>query len=288
MPKLPKSPTAQTQSPLVTPKWLFSHLGEPDLVIADVRWVSGNPQGAREGYLAGRIPGAVFVDIDNDLADRSDPTRGRHPLPDPQHFVEALAAVSIGRQTRVVAYDDNAGSIAARLWWMLRWLGHDRVWLLDGALAGWKAENLPLDGGPAPVPVRSADPLEATPRMDLIATPADVEDASANGIILLDARAPERFSGAVEPIDLRGGHIPGALNAPWARNVTDEPAPRFRNPGELRKLFDALGVTSAGNVICYCGSGVTACHNVLAMEYAGLGTARLYPGSWSEWLQHHE
>jgi len=284
------------QSPLVGTDWLGDHLGEPDLVVADVRWTLADPEAGRKAYATARIPGAVFLDLDAELADRSDLRRGRHPLPDPGRLVATLAGRGIGQGTQVVAYDDAGGSIAVRLWWMLRWIGADGMCsILDGGIPKWIAEGRPLERdaprSPPPPGVARPHPRPLRPSLhpELAVDAATVARAAELGLILLDARAPERYSGEIEPVDARAGHIPGAINAPWELNMTEDPPFVYRPPAELRGHYKALGVGNGdgGRVVCYCGSGVTSCHDVLALELAGIRGARLYPGSWSEWVALH-
>ena len=272
---------------LVDTAWLAAHLGDENLVVADIRWQHGQPDFGREAFEAGRIPGAVRLDLDTDLSDLSDASRGRHPLPDPHHLVAALARVGIGEGTRVVAYDDAAGAVAVRLWWLLRWLGlRGFGFVLDGGIAKWFAERRTVESGPAPAPAPHPRPLAPRVRDELTVSRADVSRAEALGLVLLDARAPERYRGEIEPIDARAGHIPGAVNAPFTNNLTGDAAPVYRSPEELRAGFARLGVEPGDGprVVCTCGSGVTACHDLLALELAGIRGARLYPGSWSEWI----
>jgi len=272
---------------LISPRWLQDHLADPNLVIADVRWNGTSGGDARAAFESAHIPGAVFFDIDEDLSDRSDPRRGRHPLPDPQTFVDMLCAKGITPEHRLVAYDDAGGSIAARLWWMMRWIGNDVVSLLDGGLDVWLNEGRPMEAS-APRKRESAwRRFEPVIRDDLTASLTEVESAGASGAVLVDARAPERFRGEVETIDFKAGHIPGAINIPWKDNLTTNSLPMFRSPDDLRARFARHDISAGSNVVCYCGSGVTACHNLFALELAGFSGARLYPGSWSEWIQHH-
>ena len=263
--------------PLIDAEWLQRALDEEDVAVADVRWYPKG--GGREAYEEGHVPGAVFVDVDADLAGPRSGDSGRHPLPAPQAFAEAMERAGIGDDTALVAYDDAGGSNAARLWWMLTATGHPAA-VLDGGLAAWPGA---LEQGPG----RSRPPAHFTPRpwpTDRIADAAQVDrlrrDPSA---VVLDARSAERFRGEVEPIDPVAGHIPGAGNAPWAENL-DPVTGRFLPPGELRRRYQALGVDGTRTVVAYCGSGVTSCHDVLALEVAGLGRAKLYVGSWSGWI----
>ena len=272
-------------TPLVTPEWVNAHIGEEDLVIADVRWYF--EESGRDAFLERHLPRAIFLDLNDELADRSDLTRGRHPLPEPKQFIETLARAGIGKQTRVVAYDDTFGSIAVRLWWMLKQLGHEKVSVLDGGITRWEAEGYPVEHGDVERPARANEPLNFSEGWEGIVSRFDLGAALTGEMILLDARAPERYRGEEEPIDFRAGHIPGAVNAPWANNLTEGEMPIFRKPDELRRIYEKLGVTQDKQVVCYCGSGVTTCHNILALEYAGFKNVRLYPGSWSEWIHHN-
>lgn len=251
--------------PVVDLEWLRAH---PPAVIADVRHYLDGRSGT-DAYAAGHIPGAIRVELDTALAAPATAADGRHPLPEPQAFADAMATLGIGDDTTVVAYDDLGGAMAARLVWMLRMLGHDAA-LLDGGLAAWPAEL----SAEAPVVARATFTARPWPTEAL----ATIDDAAA-GEFVIDARAPERFRGESEPLDVRAGHIPGARNYPLTGNL--DAAGRFLSPEALRERFAA--VDDAANVISSCGSGVTACHNLVALEYAGLGRGRLYPGSWSQW-----
>ncbi len=258
--------------------------------MADIRWQHGQPDFGRDAFLAARLPGAVRLDLDRDLSDLSDPRRGRHPLPDPRDLVAALARAGIGEGTRVIAYDDQAGGVAGRLWWLLRWLGREgAAAVLDGGLPKWLAEGRPVASGPAPAPVAHPRPLPPLVRDGLTATAEEIAREAGRGLIVLDARAAERYRGEVEPIDARAGHIPGAVSAPFADNLAPGDPPVFRSPAELRATFARLGIAppDGPRVVCSCGSGVTACHDLLALEAAGIRGARLYPGSWSEWIALH-
>ena len=262
-------------APLVTASWLRERLGEPGLRVIDCRYKLGEPGAGELLWREGHIPGAAHLDVDRDLA-APPGDRGRHPLPDADAFAAAARRAGIGKDTLVVAYDEAAEGGAARLWWLLRHFGHDQVAVLDGGLRGWREEGGELRAGP-----EQTEPgdFEAKPPEDLPAT-ADELAAPSTGPVLLDARAPERYRGEVEPIDSVAGRIPGAVNLPFAELAPDG---RFLPPDELRARFEAAGVRSGDDAVAYCGSGVTACVLVLAAEVAGIGPARLYPGSWSEW-----
>jgi thiosulfate/3-mercaptopyruvate sulfurtransferase len=248
-------------------------------VLLDVRWALGGPPG-RESYVAGHLPGAVFLDLDKDLA-AGPGTGGRHPLPEPEDLQRVLRAAGVSEDSTVVVYDGGNGSVAARAWWLLRWSGHEAVAVLDGGYMAWEQEGRPVtteEAQPEPgdIVVRSG----GMPTVD-----ADGAVRLAKDGVLLDARAPERFRGETEPIDPRPGHIPGAVNAPFAGHIS--PAGRWLPAGELAERFRTLGVHANQTVGAYCGSGVTASSVVLALEVSGVtdpaNPAALYPGSWSEW-----
>ena len=274
------APRLELPGPMVDAAWLAEHLHDPHLVIADVRWSLASPDAGLRAYESGHIPGAVFVDLDADLsAGAGDGKHGRHPLPASGAFAAAMSGRGIGDDHTVVAYDDANGSVAARLWWMLDALGH-RAAVLEGGIGSWAGE-LETD-----VPDRATATFSEKPwPSDAFADADAVADAIERGVPVIDARAPERFRGEEEPVDARAGHIPGAVNVPWAGNV--EADGRLLPAGPLTDRFAAAGIDPAGNTeegpIVYCGSGVTACHDLLAMRVAGLPSARLYVGSWSEW-----
>ena len=273
-------------APLVTAPWLRERLGEPRLRVVDCRYKLGEPGAGERLYLEGHIPGAAHLDVDRDLA-APPGDRGRHPLPDPDAFAAAARHAGIGTDTLVVAYDEAAEGGAARLWWLLRHLGHDQVTVLDGGLRGWREEGGELQAGAEeiePGNFRAGEPETATATAEALAATLAEATEPAGGArrppIVLDARVPERYRGEVEPIDRVAGHIPGARNLPFMELA---PEGRFLRPDELRARFEQLGVQSGDDAVAYCGSGVTACVLVLAAEVAGIGPTRLYPGSWSEW-----
>jgi thiosulfate/3-mercaptopyruvate sulfurtransferase len=254
--------------PFVEPGWLASRLD--GVVVCDVRWYSDG-RSAAATYAAGHLPGAVYVDLDRDLS--APPGRaGRHPLPSPESFAAAMSRLGIGDGDTVVAYDDDCGAIAARLAWMLRVTGHDAA-VLDGGLAAWPG---PLSTEPVTRPPASFGPVP-WPAERL----ADIDAAAAAPGVLIDARSPERFAGAPDDLDPRAGHIPGARSLPTREHAGDDG--RLRDADALRERFAAVGIEPGVDVISSCGSGVTACHNLLVMEHAGLGPGRLFPGSWSQW-----
>jgi thiosulfate/3-mercaptopyruvate sulfurtransferase len=263
-------------NPIVDASWLAAQLGAPDLVIVDMRWYLGRPGEGHANYLAGHIPGAVFCDVDGPINGAGP---GRHPLPERAQLESALRELGVRRDDRVVAYDDSGGSIAARMWFLLRYFGHPRVAVLDGGLQAWPGE---LEAGEVTRP--PGDFVAAEPRRDWVLSFDDVRALPADEV-LLDARVHERYTGAVEPTGVRAGHIPGARSAPWQGNLDERG--RFLAPAALLRRFTSLGA-DGGNVVAYCGSGVTACHHLLALELAGLPGGRLYEGSWSEWAVRPE
>ncbi|APX03417.1 sulfurtransferase [Arthrobacter sp. QXT-31] len=244
-------------------------------VVLDVRWKLGDPDG-RSRYLEEHIPGAAYVDLPSELADPADPGRGRHPLPSRARFQEAARSWGISDGDTVVAYDDAGSTSAARVWWMLRNAGVRTVHLLDGGLAAWRAAGLPVEGGAVEPEAGNVTLTDG----GMPVTDADGAASWAAGGVLLDARAAERYRGDVEPVDPRAGHIPGAVSAPTTANLDDDG--RFLPAEELRKRFGALGVDTATPTAVYCGSGVTASHEIAALEIAGFA-ATLFPGSFSEW-----
>jgi thiosulfate/3-mercaptopyruvate sulfurtransferase len=253
----------------VSAEWLHEHLGEPDLRVIDFRWYLLGKKG-RDEYLAGHIPGAVFVELD----DVTGVGGGRHPLPTAAQFEGAMRSAGVSRDTRVVVYDDVGGSVAARLWFLLRWYGHGAQAVLDGGLQAWAG---PLEEGDVEA-ARGAFEARPSDRSRIL----DFEDvAGLKDAPLLDSRVGERYRGETEPIDPKAGHIPGARSAPFAGNLREDG--RFKSKEELRERFRELGVEGGEKVVVYCGSGVNACHNLLALELAGITDARLYAGSWSDW-----
>ena len=249
-------------------------------MLLDVRWALGDHRG-REKYLAGHLPGAVYVDLETELADPPDPARGRHPLPSLQRLQAGARRWGVRADRPVVAYDDSGGLAAARVWWLLRWGGLPEVRLLDGGLPAWVRAGGELEPGDVVPP--SGDVVLSGGGMPVI----DADDAAAlpgAGGLLLDARAAERYRGEVEPVDPRAGHVPGATSAPTTGNLTGEGT--FRPPGELADRFTALGLRPGADVGVYCGSGVTAAHEVAALAIAGIDAA-LWPGSWSQWSADH-
>jgi thiosulfate/3-mercaptopyruvate sulfurtransferase len=252
------------------------------LVVLDCRHELAAPDWGRQQFAAAHIPGAVFAHLDQDLSGPASARSGRHPLPDPADLAAFLGAAGIDSGTQVVVYDQDRSMYAARAWWLLRWLGHEQVRVLNGGLAAWRQADLPLQSQHTP-PTRRH--FIARPALVQAVTTAEVERAMGAGeILLLDARGADRFAGQNETIDPVAGHVPGARNQPFALNLAADG--RLRPAAELGRMWQALlGDTPPAQVVAMCGSGVTACHNLLAMQLAGLPGARLYAGSFSEWIR---
>lgn len=264
---------------LVDVATLQGHLADPDWRVIDVRHQLADTAYGERVYGESHLPGAVFLHCDRDLSGPMNGCNGRHPLPDPEKLAQRLGEIGIGAQTQVVVYDDAQGMIAGRLWWLLRWLGHDRVALLDGGLQAWQAAGGAMN---ATLPASRPANFVAEPRDVLVNADYVQSFLATSRMHLIDARGPERFRGENETIDPVGGHIPGAVNRFFQLNLRADG--RFKPAAELRAEWLAvLAGCSPDQVVHQCGSGVSACHNILAMEIAGLSGSRLYAGSWSEW-----
>ena len=255
--------------PLISADWLHAHIGDPDVRVIDFRWYLVGRQGAEE-YANGHIPGAAFVELD----DVTGKGPGRHPLPTLEQFQAAIRMAGVDDATAVVVYDDVGGSVAARVWFLLRWFGHERQAVLDGGLQAW---GEPLET--AAPHVRKGSFGARRPDRSRILDFDEV--ARQRGVPVIDSRAGERYRGEKEPVDPKAGHIPGARNAPFMGNLQEDG--RFKPREELRRRFEEVGVDPEEGAVVYCGSGVNACHNLLAMELAGIKNVRLYEGSWSDW-----
>ena len=259
---------------------LAAHAADDQWVVVDCRFkLADEDWGARE-YRTAHVPGAAYAHLGHDLSSPPDGTNGRHPLPDPDTLIETFGRLGIAPGMQVVAYDQDSGMFASRLWWLLRWMGHDSVAVLDGGFAKWMSEGRPTASGDHAAPAKR---FTGAPRAGMTAGAADVATlVNQRDALLVDARAPERFRGETEPLDRVAGHIPGAANHFFQQNLDEHGV--FRSPDDLReRLSSTLAGTTPDHVVCYCGSGVTACHNLLALEHAGLHGAKLYAGSWSEW-----
>lgn len=276
----------QLPKPLVGADWLLAalaqrnprleHPTDPDLRIVDVRFSLADPLAGYMAYREGHIPGAVYLNLETDLSAPLQPDRkgGRHPLPTPEAFARTLSQAGIGNEHWVVVYDDN-GMVAPRLWWMLRWLGHDAVAVLDGGFKAYVEAGGRLEAGVSPYPPATFTPH---PRPEMVLDAASVANRPA-GTILIDSRAPERYRGEVEPLDPVAGHIPGAINRDWTDSLG--PDGRFK-PAEVQR--ERFAGAEGKDLIVYCGSGVSATANLLALEVAGIKNAKLYAGSWSDWV----
>ena len=267
---------------LVSSEELLEHLNDARWVIADCRFSLNDPNYGRKAYLEQHIPGAMYVDLEKDLSGPIIPGKtGRHPLPPIDVFAETMSRLGIGVGVQVVAYDESHGAFAARLWWLLKWLGHEMVAVLDGGWKQWIKNDFSVEATERTSENRRFVPL---PRPTMVVGAAEVERVRKDpSWRLLDARNTERYLGLIEPIDPVAGHIPGALSAPYVENL--DPEERFKSPEALREQFTSImGDVPPEQTTVYCGSGVTAAHHALAMAHAGIGLPRLYAGSWSEWI----
>jgi thiosulfate/3-mercaptopyruvate sulfurtransferase len=269
----------QLVPPLVSTAWLAGRLDDPAVQPVDVRWYLTERGKGRAEYETAHIPGASFMDVDDDLAAPPGQGPGRHPIPASEVFAAAAARAGIHDETHVVAYDASGGAYAARLWWLLHYFGHAHVSLLDGGWPAWRAAGYPIEAGATAIlPGR----FTAVPHPELVVDAAAVDRLRRDPrSLLLDARATERYEGRVEPIDPQAGHIPGARSAPYAGNLRDDGT--MKSAAELRDRYLALGADAAEQIVCYCGSGVTAAHTLFALHLAGRTDALLYEGSWSDW-----
>ena len=267
-------------SPLISTQQLADQLNSDKIIVCDCRHDLMDLEKGRRAYAEGHIPGAHFIHLDQDLSGKKTGKNGRHPLPDINAFAKKMSSIGIDGTKQVIAYDDAGGPYASRLWWLLRWLGHDQVAVLDGGINQWIAERRAIDRTtPSATPASFAVKQKSGMTVDANFILANIKQPSA---IVVDARAPERYRGEIEPMDPVAGHIPGALNRVFKNNLNADGT--FKSAVILKQEFTTLlGSKSSSDVINQCGSGVTACHNIFAMEIAGLGGSKLYPGSWSEW-----
>ena len=264
---------------LVSASWLYQHLEDPQIVIADCRFSLADPELGRQQYQASHIPGAYYLDLNQDLSSPVEQHGGRHPLPKPINLADKLSAMGVGSQTLVIAYDDSRFAFAARLWWLLRYLGHNQVAVLDGGFKGWLASKYPVtDAMPNRMPSEFVPQLQ----QQVVDIEAVIARKDRPGVVLVDSRESDRYLGEREPIDRIAGHIPGAVNYPW-QEVSD--AQGYLLPQALqRRRWEKL--KQADEILVYCGSGVTACVNLLSLEIAGIHTGKLYAGSWSDWCSY--
>ncbi len=267
--------------PLISTAELAGRLADPGWVIADCRFDLSDPNAGQAAWRAGHVPGAIHVDLERHLSVPVTPQSGRHPLPSMEAFAATLSGLGIGNTTTVCAYDAGNGAYASRLWWMLRHAGHDAVRVLDGGFAAWVGEGRPVST------VTDAPPrtrFVAHPRGGMLVSAAGVADEIGAGGLVVDVRGAERFRGEVEPLDTVAGHVPGAANLPFLENLGADG--RFRTPADIAELWRSRTGAAPGNApTCMCGSGVTACQGLLALEVAGIRGGRLYAGSWSEWIR---
>jgi thiosulfate/3-mercaptopyruvate sulfurtransferase len=267
---------------IVEPVWLLQHLNNSNVVIADCRFTLGQPDLGRLQYEQEHLPGAVYFDLERQLSSVVGEHGGRHPLPDLSAFASVLGAAGIGNQTTVVAYDDQGGAMAARLWWLLRYAGHDQVFVLNGGFSAWKAAGHPVTAEAAELQQTVFVPHS---REHMLLQMEDVEARLGNAdVTLIDSREEPRYLGITEPIDAKAGHIPGAVNRFW-KGALDEQG-RWRDAAGQAARFESIPQNQ--EVVVYCGSGVTACPNVLALEEAGFRNVKLYAGSWSDWISYSD
>lgn len=269
-----------TTSNLKSLDWLRDHLNDETVRIIDCRFLLGQPAAGREAYEAGHLPNAIHADLEQDLSGPITEHGGRHPLPDLQEFVQKLSRWGIDEKTTVVAYDDQGGAMASRLWWMLKYLGHEQAYLLNGTFSLWRQQGLPVTADiPTPPPTAFTPHL----RPDMLASMEEVKSKlHAQDTALIDSREPVRYRGEQEPIDKKAGHIPGAVNRFWKDALQDDST--WKPADQQKDRFQAAGLDPQQEVIVYCGSGVTACPNVLALQEAGFEKVKLYLGSWSDWI----
>ncbi len=269
-------------SPLIGARELLRRLGEAILRVIDVRFELTEPAVGPALYAAGHVPGAVYLNLDRDLASAPG-ERGRHPLPDLSELARKLGEHGVGRDHDVVVYDQDGSMYAARAWWLLRYMGHERVRVLDGGFRAYLAEGGPVT---TQVPPHPATTFGVDVHREMVVDLAEVRSRLGDaGMLLLDARSPERFRGDTEPLDPKAGHVPGAINLPYARSVGPT---GMLSPEELRRLYGVEALPADEDLVAYCGSGVSAAQLVLALEVAGLPGVKLYPGSWSEWSRRDD
>lgn len=263
---------------IITAEALASELGKPELRVIDCRYSLADENAGQASFRDNHIPGAQYIDLGLDMSAEVIPGRtGRHPLPEREAFADCLSHMGISNSSTVIAYDDGAGAFAARLWWMMRWLGHEEVYVLSGGYRAWREADLPVTDEVDEFPVVDFRVGKSLAR--IVAKPDSLLEMDA---LLLDARDEARYRGDSDPVDPVAGHIPGAVCASFTANVDD--SGELLSPDALRARFNALGAGEATDVVCYCGSGVTAALNVLSMVHAGFPEPALYPGSWSEWI----
>lgn len=265
---------------IVSQEWVLEHLGQADVVIADCRFALGKPESGRSSYVEGHLPGAVYFDLEKDLSAPVGAVGGRHPLPDPQQLAHVLGQAGISSGTKVVAYDDQGGAMASRLWWLLQWMGHENAYVMDGGFSAWQAAGRPVT---TEVPHVEAVQFEVNLQPSILVDVEGVRNREA-GVVLIDSRELKRYLGEEEAIDKAAGHVPGAINAFWKDSLTAEG--KWKSAEEQAARFEHLPKDT--EVIVYCGSGVTATPNFMALTEAGFTNVKLYAGSWSDWISYSE
>jgi thiosulfate/3-mercaptopyruvate sulfurtransferase len=264
-------------------EWLFKGLTESNVRVVDCRFSLAEPEKGRQEYLKGHLPGAVFFDLEKDLSSRVQVHGGRHPMPLLEEFITTLENAGIDENTLVVAYDNGEGAYAARFWWLLQYLGHENVYLLDGGFNGWEAANYPVTED---IPAFEKAVFHFNRKPELLATTEEVKDVVEKKLenkILIDSRESKRYLGLEEPIDKKAGHIPGAINKPWMEGLSES---RYKQSEEQRQRFSDIDPNK--EIIVYCGSGVTATPNYLALKEAGFEKVKLYLGSFSDWISYED
>jgi len=269
---------------IVSIRWLLARMYEPDIVIVDCRFQLGKPEAGREAYEESHIPGAVYLDLEKDLSGPIEEHGGRHPLPDAAELAARFGKAGIGNASRVVAYDDQGGAMASRLWWLLKYLGHEQVFVMDGGFSAWKQAGCPVTADRKVIIPAS---FVATVQHNLLVEVDEVRESLGTGrFVLVDSREAPRYRGEAEPIDRVAGHIPGARNLFWAEVRRADGT--WKSAEEQRERFADAGLAQDDEIVVYCGSGVTATPNVLALGEAGYSRVRLYAGSWSDWISYSE
>jgi thiosulfate/3-mercaptopyruvate sulfurtransferase len=271
------------QANLINTDELETLLQSQAVIVCDCRFSLNDPDAGRAAFEGSHIPGARYVDLERDLSGQITSSTGRHPLPAVDDWIDRAALLGLTGGQKIVVYDHGPGVFAARLWWMLGWIGISDVWLLDGGFATWSKSGKSTISGEEPVELPSSNLTSLKEVNDLKADADEILKSLGGGVLsIVDAREPPRFSGEVEPLDAKAGHIPGAINYHFALNLEDG---KFRSRAKLKEAFEQVTAgRNPQNIIHSCGSGVTACHNLFAMEYSGIKGSRLYPGSWSEWI----
>ncbi|MFD2670348.1 sulfurtransferase [Marinicrinis sediminis] len=267
----------------VTMKWLLARLYENDIIIVDCRFQLGNSQAGKEAYEASHLPRAIYMDLEQDLSSPVLKHGGRHPLPNMEAFIDELGKRGIRSDSRVIAYDDQGGAMASRLWWLLKYVGHEHVYVMEQGFTAWQNTGYPVTQDPAPVAIPGSYAAQLQPDM-LVSMEEVREQLNQAHTVLIDSREAIRFAGKQEPIDPVAGHIPGARNFFWKEVLKEDGT--WKSEQELRELFS--DIDAASTIIVYCGSGVTACPNVIALQSAGFPNVKLYAGSWSDWISYRD